>query len=51
MTNLLCTFNDRGTIRFREHHVRLFAATEVDGLVDEIRRTATDQPAMVASEP
>jgi Protein of unknown function (DUF3037) len=34
----------------KEHHVRLFAATEVDRLVDEIRRTAKDLPATIASE-
>ncbi len=33
-----------------EHHVRLFAATEVDRLVDEIRRTAKDLPASVTSK-
>jgi hypothetical protein len=27
----------------KQHHVRLFAATEVDRLVDEIRRTAKDR--------
>jgi hypothetical protein len=34
----------------KEHHVRLFAATEVDRLVDEILRTAKDLPASDASE-
>ena len=33
----------------KQHHVRLFAATEVDRLVDEIRRTAKDLPDTVAS--
>ena len=33
----------------KQHHVRLFAATEVDRLVDEIRRTAKDLPGTVAS--
>ena len=31
------------------HHVRLYAATEVDRLVEEIRRTAKDLPSPVAS--
>jgi hypothetical protein len=34
----------------KEHHVRLFAVTEVDRLVDEIRRTAKDLPCSVDSE-
>jgi Protein of unknown function (DUF3037) len=28
----------------KEHHVRLYAATELDSLVDEIKRTAVDLP-------
>ncbi len=33
----------------KEHHVRLYAATEVDRLVEEIRKTAKDLPDPVAS--
>ena len=33
----------------KEHHVRLYAATEVDRLVEEIKRTAKDCPGTVPS--